>query len=100
MPNCLFNGFYGCALLGHPIKIGYFCLLFQYMLTNGHITLTDPIFVKKDKYSAFERFWLKYINDERDFPFVKLSIQLLCIFPTLAIAIYIFSMNPDTPWFV
>lgn len=70
------------------------------MLTNGHITLTDPVFVKKDKHSAFERFWLKLINDERDLPFVRLSLQLLCIFPPLAVAIYIFSMNPDTPWFV
>lgn len=100
MPNLLFHICMFHKSFCHPIKIGYFCGSFHYMLTNGHITLTDPVFVKKDKYSAIERFWLKFINDERDLPFVKLSIQLLCIFPPLAISIYIFSMNPDTPWFV
>ena len=70
------------------------------MLTNGHITLHDPVFVKKDKYNAFERFWLKYINDERDLPFVKLCFTLMAIFPPGAALIYFLSMYSGTPWYV
>lgn len=65
------------------------------MISNGYITITDPVFVKKDKYNAFERFFLKYINDERDLPFVKLSILLMLIFPPLALWMFI-----DFNWWV
>lgn len=65
------------------------------MLTNGHITLTDPIYTPKDKYNFFERFWLKYINDKRDLPFVKLSLMLLLIFPPMALWLFI-----DFSWWV
>lgn len=65
------------------------------MLTNGHITITDPIFVKKAKYNAFERFWLKFINDERDLPFIKLSILIMMVLPPLAVWMFI-----DFHWWV
>ena len=50
--------------------------------------LTDPVYTPKEKYSSYEKFWLKYINDPRDLPFVHLltSIHLLVI-PT-AILLY------------
>ena len=51
-------------------------------------TLTDPVYQPKEKFSGYEKFWLKYINDKRDLPFVHLltAIHILVI-PT-AIILY------------
>lgn len=48
--------------------------------------LTDPVYISKVKFSAYERFWLKYTNDKRDLPFIHLltAIHLLVI-PTAVI---------------
>jgi len=100
VPNFTNTRIYSHLRFVQTIKKGYFCSTFTDMLTNGHITLTDPIFIKKEKHNAFERFWLKFINDERDLPFVRLSIKLLCIFPPMAVIIYFLSMNANTPWYL
>lgn len=49
-------------------------------------TLTDPIYVPKEKFSRYERFWLRFINDKRDLPFIHLltAIHILVI-PTAVI---------------
>ena len=41
-------------------------------LTN----ITDPIYKPKEKFSRYEKFWLRYINDERDLPFIHLLTSI------------------------
>lgn len=50
--------------------------------------ITDPVYTEPAAFSAYERFWLKYINDKRDLPFIHLltAIHILVI-PT-AIILY------------
>ena len=51
-------------------------------------TITDPVYVAKEKYTAYERFWLRYINDKRDLPFIHLLTNIhLFVIPT-AIILY------------
>lgn len=44
-------------------------------------TITDPVYIPRDTYTAYEKFWLRYINDKRDLPFIHLltAIHLLVI---------------------
>lgn len=51
-------------------------------------TITDPVYHSKNRFSHYEKFWLRYINDKRDLPFIHLLtvIHLLAI-PT-AILLY------------
>lgn len=44
-------------------------------------TINDPVYVPKEQYSLFDKFWLRIINDPRDLPFVYLltSIHILVI---------------------
>jgi fatty acid desaturase len=44
-------------------------------------SLTDPVYVPKQNYTAYDRFWLKRMNDKRDLPFLYLltSIHLLVV---------------------
>lgn len=65
------------------------------MISKGHITITDPVFKPKEKHNAWERFWLRLINDERDLPFIRLIFILMLIFPPLAIWMFI-----DFHWWV
>ncbi|MFZ9388524.1 MAG: fatty acid desaturase family protein [Chitinophagaceae bacterium] len=50
--------------------------------------ITDPVYNEPSEFSAYERFWLRYINDKRDLPFIHLltAIHILVI-PT-AIILY------------
>ena len=43
--------------------------------------INDPVFVEPSRYSAYERFWLRFINDKRDLPFIHLltGIHLLVV---------------------
>jgi fatty acid desaturase len=43
--------------------------------------ITDPVYQPKKGFSRYEKFWLKYMNDERDLPFIHLltGIHLLVI---------------------
>jgi fatty acid desaturase len=38
--------------------------------------ITDPQYFGKDKFTPYEKFWLKYINDERDLPFIHLLTRI------------------------
>ena len=50
------------------------------------LTLSDPTFEPKAERGAFEQFWLKLIRDERDLPFIWLSIQMsVTILPAAAL---------------
>jgi fatty acid desaturase len=53
------------------------------------IQITDPVYVKKERYNAFDRFFLKLIKDERDLPFVYLCMRILFISLPVAVVFYI-----------
>ncbi len=57
------------------------------MKTLGAIT--DPVYVKPAKFSALEGFYLRFIRDERDLPFVKLTVRITLTMLPLAILLYI-----------
>jgi fatty acid desaturase len=44
-------------------------------------TITDPVYIPKTKFSWYEKFWLRFINDPRDLPFIHLltAIHILVI---------------------
>lgn len=60
-----------------------------------HVELTDPTFTKPERRSAFDRFWLSMIRDERDLPFVHLSLQVT--FVLIPLAVFLFA-TPDFRW--
>jgi len=35
-------------------------------------TISDPVYIEPQEFSGYEKFWLKYINDKRDLPFIHL----------------------------
>lgn len=44
--------------------------------------ITDPQYVPKTEYTAYEKFWLNYLRDPRDLPFVHLLTKIhLVVFP-------------------
>ncbi|NNC94507.1 MAG: fatty acid desaturase [Chitinophagales bacterium] len=51
-------------------------------------SISDPTFIPKDKYSSIDRFFLKLIRDERDLPFIHLTIKIMLTLLPLGIAIY------------
>jgi hypothetical protein len=53
------------------------------------IVTTDPEFVPVAERGAFDRFFLKYIINEKDLPFVYLTIKMLCTQIPLAIFLFI-----------
>jgi hypothetical protein len=51
-------------------------------------TITDPTYVPKEKFTRYEKFWLKRINDPRDLPFIYLLTSIhLAVIP-VAILLY------------
>ena len=44
-------------------------------------TITDPVYIPKEKYTWFDKFWLRFINDPRDLPFIYLltAIHILVL---------------------
>ena len=34
--------------------------------------ITDPVYNPRQNYTAYERFWLRFIKDKRDLPFIHL----------------------------
>ena len=48
--------------------------------------LTDPVYVPKQAYSAYDRFWLKRMNDKRDLPFIYLLTAIhLTVLPAAVV---------------
>lgn len=65
------------------------------MIQNAFLSIDDPIYTLKAKYSWLDSLFLSYINDPRDLPFVHLSLALILIFPPLALLLFI-----DFSWWV
>lgn len=55
--------------------------------------ITDPVYVKPEKFSATDRFFLKYMKDERDLPFIHLSLKISFTLIPLAIILYLPFVN-------
>lgn len=50
--------------------------------------ITDPVYVEPKEFSRYEKFWLKYINDKRDLPFVHLLTAIHLLVIPVAILLY------------
>lgn len=76
-------------------------LIFALNKNNNHdnmrqlTTVTDPVFEKK-QHSAFDRFWLKFIKDERDLPFISLILKI--VFTVIPLAIGLYFVEGQTWW--
>jgi fatty acid desaturase len=56
--------------------------------------ITDPTFDKQKKYNFIDKMWLGMLRDERDLPFVYLTIKITFIMMAVGVALY-FPM----PWY-
>jgi fatty acid desaturase len=63
-------------------------------------TLTDPVYQPREKYNAYDRFWLKLMNDKRDLPFVYLLTSIHLIVVPVAILLYTPVLKGWTWWAV
>lgn len=50
--------------------------------------ITDPVYTEPKNYSPYEKFWLKYINDKRDLPFIHLLTAIHVLIVPAAIILY------------
>ncbi len=50
--------------------------------------ITDPVYVEPKEFSGYEKFWLKYINDKRDLPFIHLLTAIHILVIPAAILLY------------
>ncbi|MBO9729334.1 MAG: fatty acid desaturase [Chitinophaga sp.] len=60
--------------------------------------LTDPVYVKPDHETRFDRLFKSWIRDERDLPFVYLTVKITLVLIPLAIILYIPGMNNWIWW--
>ncbi len=51
--------------------------------------INDPVFSDNIEYSAIDRFWLRFIRDERDLPFIYLTIKITVILVPLAVMMFL-----------
>ncbi|HEY9044841.1 MAG TPA: fatty acid desaturase [Ohtaekwangia sp.] len=58
------------------------------MKTTTPLALADPVFSPGKIYSSFDRFWLSKICDERDLPFIYLSLRITFIMLPVAVMLY------------
>ena len=50
--------------------------------------ITDPIYIKPETYSRADRFFLKLLRDERDLPFIHLTLLISFILIPMAVVLY------------
>ena len=51
-------------------------------------TLTDPIYIPKENFSWYDKFWLRIINDKRDLPFIYLLTTIHLTVVPVAILLF------------
>ena len=51
-------------------------------------TISDPVYTEPQKFSWYEKFWLKYINDKRDLPFIHLLTAIHILVIPVAVLLY------------
>ncbi len=50
--------------------------------------ITDPVYKEPSQFSIYERFWLRYINDKRDLPFIHLLTGIHLFVIPIAVLLY------------
>ncbi|MFN8289822.1 MAG: fatty acid desaturase [Chitinophagaceae bacterium] len=50
--------------------------------------ISDPVYTDEKKFSRYEKFWLRYINDKRDLPFIHLLTAIHLLVLPSAIILY------------
>ncbi|MEO8820878.1 MAG: fatty acid desaturase [Ginsengibacter sp.] len=60
----------------------------------------DPVFVRPKSYSRVDRFFLKYIKDERDLPFAWLTVRISLTLIPLGILLYMPFINGWLWWII
>jgi fatty acid desaturase len=50
--------------------------------------LSDPVYIPKERYSWYDRFWLRLMTDKRDLPFIYLLTKLHLFIISTAIILY------------
>jgi fatty acid desaturase len=51
-------------------------------------TITDPVYIQKEKFNWYEKFWLRYMNDKRDLPFIYLLTSIHILVIPVAVILY------------
>ena len=62
--------------------------------------LTDPVFVKSARYSRLDAWFVSKLRDERDLPFIWLTIRILAVLVPMAVAIYLLPAYSAAWWVV
>ncbi|RYZ41535.1 MAG: fatty acid desaturase, partial [Sphingobacteriales bacterium] len=62
--------------------------------------ITDPVFIKPASWSATDRFFLKFIRDERDLPFVYLTLKITLTLIPLGILLYMPFISGPVWWLI
>ena len=57
------------------------------MKSFSDITLNDPVFTEK-KLNVFDRFFMRFMNDERDLPFIYLTLGLYAVVLSVGTVLY------------
>ncbi|MCD6063622.1 MAG: fatty acid desaturase [Flavipsychrobacter sp.] len=65
---------------------------------KGLTAITDPVYVQPAHETAFARFFKRYIRDERDLPFAKLTLQITFTLIPLAILCYVLPVGGVMWW--
>ncbi len=50
--------------------------------------ITDPVYTEPKSFSLYEKFWLRYINDKRDLPFIHLLTAIHLFIIPAAVILY------------
>lgn len=51
-------------------------------------TLTDPVYTPKENFNWYDKFWLRYMNDKRDLPFIYLLTTIHLLILPVAILLF------------
>jgi fatty acid desaturase len=81
------------ALVGQWSHRAYFAGVLNFT------SLTDPVYVRPADRSALDRWFLRLIRDERDLPFVYMTILVSATLIPLGVALYM-PFLPDWSWWV
>jgi fatty acid desaturase len=58
-------------------------------------TITDPVYVERDHFSRFEKFWISKIRDKRDLPFIHVMFKITFLMMLPGLSLFFF---PATSW--
>lgn len=64
------------------------------------VEIVDPVFTEAPDYSSIDKFFLKFIRDERDLPFIYLTIKISAVMVPVGLLLYLPFINAWTWWAV